>query len=531
MIRKLRAGMMPPPGAKRPEAAALTGLASALEQQIDQAWAAHPNPGRRPFQRLNRVEYRRSVYDLLGLDVDVAAFLPPDTSSNGFDNVADVQASSATLMQGYLRAASRISTLALGDRTASADRSHLPCPAHRVAESPRRGAPIGTRGGVSVVHVFPADGEYSFRAMLQSSSGQLFGSTTRGEQLEVSINGERVALIDIDPRMTEADPNGMNVYSPRVKIKAGAQRISAAFIQRFKAPVDDLIAPIEHTMADGQMGLGFGVTTLPHMLDFNINGPFNVTGVSESPTRQRILSCRPKTASDERGCAARIIRALSAQAYRGPVTGQDFERLMKFYQEGRTGGDFESGIRMALQAILASPRFIFRFEETPARAQPGTPYRIADLELASRLSYFLWGTRAGRGAGRGGHRRQTEIASGLQQQVARMLRDSRSEALSSAVRGAVAPPAGAGQDRSRRAPLSLLRSTRSPRPCGGKRNRSSTTSCARTGACSNCSPPTTPSSTSVSPSTTASRMFPARPSARWRSPTRCVAACSDTAAC
>ncbi len=430
MIRKLRAGMMPPPGAKRPDDATLNAVATSLEQHLDMLWVSAPNPGRRPFQRLNRAEYQRSIHDLLGLDVDVAAFLPPDANSNGFDNVADVQASSATLMQGYLRAASRIASLAIGDRTASATEATYRVP--RTASQMRHveGAPIGTRGGLSVIHVFPADGEYSFRAMLQSSSGQLFGSTTRGEQLEVSINGARVALIDIDPRMSEADPNGMNVYSPRVRIKAGPQRVSAAFVQRFKAPVDDLIAPIEHTMADGQMGLGFGVTTLPHILDFNINGPFNVTGVSDSVTRQRLFQCRPKAATEERACAATIIRALATQAYRGPVSGQDFERLLKFYQQGRAGGDFEAGIRMAVQAILASPGFIFRFEETPSGLAPGTPYRIADIELASRLSYFLWGTVPDATLVALAMDAKLKAPAVVRQQVTRMLADPRSEALS-----------------------------------------------------------------------------------------------------
>ncbi len=223
IIRKLRAGMMPPPGAKRPDEATLLGVAAALETHIDQVAATRPHVGPRPFQRLNRAEYARSIRDLLALEIDVDAFLPPDTSSGGFDNVADVQVSSATLMQGYLRAATRISWLAIGDRNASASEAAYSIP--RTASQMRRvdGAPIGTRGGISVLHVFPADGEYSFRMMLASSSNVLYGSPARGEQIEVSIDGERVALMDVNPRMTESDPNGMNIFTPLVQDPGGTE--------------------------------------------------------------------------------------------------------------------------------------------------------------------------------------------------------------------------------------------------------------------------------------------------------------------
>jgi len=432
IIRKLRAGMMPPPGVKRPDDATLQGVAAALEMYIDAAALARPRPGRRPFQRLNRAEYARSVRELLGFDVDVALFLPPDTVSGGFDNVADVQASSPTVMEGYLRAATRISLLAVGDRHATATEATYRVP--RTASQMRHveGAPIGTRGGISVVHVFPADGEYSFRMMLYSSSGELYGNFRRGEQLEVSINGERVALVDINPRMSEGDPNGMNVYTPRVFVKAGPQRVSAAFIQRFRAPVDDLIAPVEHTLADGQIGLSIGgVTTLPHLMDLNIMGPHSVAGISDNPVRRRIFACRPATEAEETPCARRIVRSLATKAYRRPVNDAEVARLLAFYHQGRKNADFEEGIRMALQAILASPGFLFRFEETPANAEPGRPYRISDIELASRLSYFLWATVPDAelvSAAMDGKLSNPDV---LRQQVTRMLADPRAEALSS----------------------------------------------------------------------------------------------------
>jgi hypothetical protein len=432
MIRKLRLGMMPPPGARRPDATALIAFAESMETRLDRVAALKPNPGRRPFQRLNRAEYAQAVEDLLALDVDVTAFLPADTISAGFDNVADVQNFSATLMEGYLRAASRISSLAVGDPRTGAAEFTVKVP--RTASQMRHveGAPFGTRGGISVMHTFPADGEYSFRMQLHSiPTGQLFGSTVRGELIEVSIDGDRVAVLEINPRMSEADPNGMNIVTPRVHVKAGTQRVSAAFVQRFDAPVDDLMAPQDHTLADTQIGAGFGITTLPHLREFAIGGPFKVTGVSDTASRRKIFTCRPTSAAEEAACSTEILRKLATRAYRGPLTVADVDGLKKFFAKGRQeGGDFESGIRLGLQAILASPRFLFRLEQTPATARPGQNYRITDLDLASRLSFFLWGSLPDaelvKVAGQG----TLHTAPVLAAQVKRMLADPRSEALS-----------------------------------------------------------------------------------------------------
>ena len=309
IIRKLAAGMMPPPAAARPDEAVLTGLTDTLAARIDAVAAANPNPGRRTFQRLNRSEYGRSVRDLLDLEVDIAAFLPPDTLSHGFDNIADVQTLSPTLMEGCLRAASRISTAAVGDRDAAASEATFKVP--RTASQMRHveGAPFGTRGGVSVLHNFPADGEYVFRMMLNGEpTGRLFGTTDAdGEQLEVSIDGERVALLDIDPFISESDPTGLNMQTDPIAVRAGSHRVSAAFIERFAGPVDDLIAPIEHTLADTQIGTAYGITLLPHLRDLSIVGPYRVTGVSETPSRRAIFTCRPTSPDDEMACATRIV--------------------------------------------------------------------------------------------------------------------------------------------------------------------------------------------------------------------------------
>ena len=451
MIRRLRAGMMPPPGARRPDAATVASLVDALETRLDAAAALNPNPGWRPFQRLNRAEYARAVRDLLGIDVDVNAFLPPDTVSGGFDNVADVQTFSPSLMEGYLRAASQISRLAVGDRNASP--TSVTYKIGRTASQMRHveGAPMGTRGGISVVHVFPADGDYVVKVSMHNEPlGGIYGRysmLTMGisEQIEVSVNGERAALLDLNPRMSETDQqngqNGLEIKTPPIHISAGPQRISAAFIQRLDGPVDDLIAPLENTLAD--VNISFGVTALPHMRDVTLLGPTHVTGVSENVSRRRVFSCRPTNRNEEEACAADIIKRLTSQAYRGAATADDLQDAVGFYAQGRKKGDFESGIRMALQSILASPRFLFRLEQAPStgvgqnrRMNASTSaYRISDQDLASRLSFFLWESVPDAELLKAASQGALRTPAGLEKQVTRMLADRRSEALSTRFAG------------------------------------------------------------------------------------------------
>jgi len=431
MIRRLRSGMMPPVGAKRPDQASINGLVTAFETKIDRAAALNPNPGWRPSQRLNRAEYQRAVKDLLAVDVDVNAYLPADTLSDGFDNIADSQTISSTLMEGYLRAASQISRLAVGDRNASPTSATWKVP--RTASQMRHveGAPLGTRGGLSVLHVFPADGEYFFKIMLHMGpTGDLFGGPYRGEQIEVSIDGERAVLMDINPRMNEQDPNGLTMQTPRVNIKAGEHRVSAAFVQRFDGPADDLIMPIEHTLADTNIGEVFGTTALTHLRDFTVNGPLSVTGVSETESRKKIFACRPTSALEESACAADIVRKLALQAYRGTVPADDFKDLMSFYERGRKQGDFESGIRLAVQAILASPRFLFRIEQTPSALKAGQTYRITDHDLASRLSFFIWGSMPDAELLKAASAGTLRTPPVFEKQMKRLLADARSESLS-----------------------------------------------------------------------------------------------------
>jgi hypothetical protein len=432
VIHKLRLGMMPPPGARRPDGDVLTQFAAALETKIDAAAVLHPNPGRRPFQRLNRAEYGRAVHELLDLDVDVNAFLPPDTLSAGYDNIADVQTFSPTLMEGYLRAAGRISTLAVGDRNASPSEATFKVPRTQSQMKHIEGTPWGTRGGIALTYTFPADGDYTFRIMLHGTPvGILFGSVaSRNEQIDLSINGERVALMDIDYKISETDKNGLNLVTPRIHVKAGPQHIAAAFIQKFDGVVDDLVAPIDYTLSDTEYGDNVGITILPHVRDFSITGPFKVTGVSDTPSRRRVFVCRPTSPADEIPCARKILSSLATEAYRRNAANEDVESLMEFYGEARKGHDFEAGIKAALQALLASPKFVFRFESTPAAAKAGQTYRISDIDLASRLSFFIWNTVPDAELVKVASAGTLHTPAVLEKQVRRMLADPKAEAMS-----------------------------------------------------------------------------------------------------
>jgi hypothetical protein len=429
MIRKLRAGMMPPANARRPEPDQIKALYAALETKVDRAAALNPNPGSRPFQRMNRAEYGRAVKDLLGVEVDVAGLLPADTISNGFDNVADSQAFSTTLMESYLRAAAKVTALAIGDKNAPATETNYRVPKTASQLARVDGAPFGTRGGLSTLHTFPADGDYTFKVELHSNAcGVLFGGPNQGEQVEISVDGERKALINIDPKMAETT-TGLSLKTPMIHVKAGEHRVTAAFIKRFEGPVNDLIAPIDHTLADTQIGVAIGITTLPHVKDFSIVGPYNVTGISDTASRRKIFTCRPTSAADEPVCAGRIIRTLASQAFRGPVSERDFSALMKFYSDGRKEGDFEYAISAAIEAILASPQFLFRLESTPQTLRAGQSYRLGDPELASRLSYFIWGSAPDAELTKIAASGRLSAPGVYEKQIARLLADPRSEAL------------------------------------------------------------------------------------------------------
>ncbi|HEX5110023.1 MAG TPA: DUF1592 domain-containing protein [Vicinamibacterales bacterium] len=429
MIRKLRTGLMPPAGAKRPDPKMASAMASVLESAMDRAARANPNPGSRPFQRLSRAEYARSVHELLDVDIDVAALLPPDTLSAGFDNIADAQSFSPAVMEGYIRAASRIVNDALGDPSATPTSITYTVPYTMSQVRRVDGAPMGTRGGISVVYNMPADGEYVFDVRMQAATnGGMIGSRSANEQIEISINGERVALLDLPARMSEASATGLNLRTGRIPAKAGPQRVAAAFLPKFSGLVDDLVAPIEFTLADA---IGAPqLLQLPHLQHLNITGPFTATGVSDTPGRRKVFTCRPAAPSEELTCATSIIRRIGQQAYRRPLNTQDLNGLLALYRDARKGVNFEAGVRTAVQAILASPNFVFRFEPLPQGVASGSNYRLSDLELATRLSYFLWSTGPDAELLAAARDRRLQNPAELEKQTRRMLADPKAEALS-----------------------------------------------------------------------------------------------------
>lgn len=426
MIRKLQAGMMPPPGVPRPDAATYAALTSALESSIDTAAATTRNPGRRTFQRLNRAEYARAIRDLLSLEVNAGNWLPLDRMSANFDNIADEQALSPTLLDAYLNAASAISRMAVGDRNAAPiDQTYTN--AAYVSQHPWdhvEGAPYGTRGGMVVDHVFPTDAEYVFEVMLVS------GDNSRYEDLDISVDGERVALLQYEqgPAAGADGRGGTSMRTEPTVIRAGQHKVAAAFVRRMDGPYEDLIRPHEWSFAGGGAG-GSGITTLPHLRDLIVSGPFRATGLSVTPSRQKIFTCRPTVPSEEPACAREIVSQLAGDAYRRVPAPGEIDRLIPLYERGAAKGGFETGIMAALEAILASPHFIFRLEREPETARPGTPFRVTDADLASRLSFFLWGTPPDKELLTLANRGQLSKPGVLEQQTKRMLADARADAL------------------------------------------------------------------------------------------------------
>lgn len=422
IIRKLRAGQMPPKEMPRDQEM-IDYLVDTLETRLDADARAHKRAGTRPFQRLNRAEYARLVYELLGLTVDPAEWLPEDQMSANFDNIADVQGMSVTLMLSYLTAASDIARRAIGQEDAPAQaKTYSNPPLVSQHEWERvEGAPYGTRGGISVLHSFPADGEYVF------SMGFMSGWGERDHDIDVSVDGERVALVRYGGEIDFQGRKGFPVETDPVFIRAGERRVTAAFIRQMDGPYEDLIRPNDWSLTGTETS--YGTTSPPHLIRMTLEGPYDPVGVSDFPTRQRIFSCRPTSPDEEQPCATEIVTRLAGNAYGRSVGDDDIADLMRFYALGATDGGFEIGIRTALEAILASPHFLFRMEREPSSVRPGDSYRIADIDLATRLSFFLWGTNPDEellALAQSGRLSRTRT---LQTQAERMLADPRSEAL------------------------------------------------------------------------------------------------------
>ena len=430
VIKKLRVGMMPPPGMPRPGGDTLLALVEELEGRLDRAAAANPNPGSRSFQRLNVPEYENSIRELLGLEVDASEYLTPDTKSNNFDNIVDVQLMSPTLIDGFLRAASEISRLAVGDPHSTPKESRFQV-AREVSQTDRiEGAPFGTRGGISLLHNFLADGVYMFAASVFSAGVAAYTGET-WEQLEISLDGERVALLNLDRWQGVGEDNEYvePIWTEPVFVRSGPHQVTAAFVRRYEGPVADLVSPYGMSRiglwAGGQQ---YGIHTLDHLSDFVIRGPYNATGVSETPSRQKIFTCRPLSPTEARPCATEILSRLAAEAFRRPVRGEELNDVMSLYEQGEREGGFEVGVRTGLEYILASPHFVFRFEEAVG-GRAGESYRIGDFDLASRLSYFLWATPPDEELLALARQEKLSDRRVLEAQARRMLADPRSEAL------------------------------------------------------------------------------------------------------
>src|SRR5437667_3681406 len=444
VVRKLRAGMMPPSGIRRPDRETYKGLIAWLENELDRnAGTYTPPPG---LHRLNRTEYANVLKDLLDLDIDPAKYLPSDDSTHGFDNIAGALVVSSTLVEAYVSAAQKISRLAIGE-AATPSLTVYRTPEDTSQDYHIEGLPFGTRGGMLIRHVFPSDGEYQITITPifgDNMSPQGFGSVPC-EKLEVLLDGERIELLDWQGggRTPPANCGGRRVAAVqsgqtgqdlgrtsmkiRISTKAGLHDLGVTFLQTNFAPILDLD---QHFMRDTvQTGPTPGFTYFPHVGTVRIEGPFNATQAEDSPSRHKIFICRPTTAADETACATKIITNLATKAFRRPATSSDVAELVEFYKQGRKESNFDNGIEMALARLLAAPKFIYRIEAEPANVKPGETYRLSDVDLASRLSFFLWSTSPDDELIRVASQGKLKDPAVLEQQVRRMLKHKKAEAL------------------------------------------------------------------------------------------------------
>jgi len=434
VIRKIRAGMMPPPNAPRPPQEQLAALAGYLETSLDRAAVARPRPGRTAMHRLNRAEYANAIRDLLALDVDVAALLPPDDESSGFDNIADVLTVSPSLMERYLSASWNISRMAVGNPNIAPATSVYRVRPDLSQDQHIDGLPPGTRGGILVKHNFPLDGEYNIKVRLWRNTFDLMRGMEDPHDIEVAMDGVRLKLVTAGGRedflkMAE-NPGTFGTdldqrLTIKIPVKAGTHTIWATTVLRSHAARDDMIKPFIRTTIDGLDIMGD-----PSLDRVTIEGPFAATGSGDTPSRRKIFVCKPAAPADEAVCAGKILSTLGRLAYRRPLDKPTLDTLMEFYARGRAGkGSFDSGIESALQFVLASPEFLIRFEADPSNLSPNAAYRLDDIALASRLSFFLWSsipddqllTLAAQG--------KLKDPAVLEQQVRRMLADGRSRSL------------------------------------------------------------------------------------------------------
>jgi hypothetical protein len=420
VVRKLRAGVMPPPGIRRPDFSAYSALTSWLETEIDRKTATKVNPGTKVLHRLNRAEYANAIRDLLDMEIDPASLLPPDESSRGFDNIAGSLALSQPVLEAYGAAAGKVARMAVGYWKTPTVSTYV-LPSDTTQDYHVEGLTFGTRGGMLVNHVFPADGEYQF-AIKSLRNGPFVAD----EKVELTIDGERVHLFDYN-EYTSANSIFADALRLTVAVKAGTRAVGAAFLATNYRPSLDLAKHYARsTLQNVRIA---GITSYPVIGYLKIEGPFTAQRPTDSRSIRKVFTCRPVAPGQEEACAKEIISTLVRRAYRRPSSAEDLEALMGFYQEGRKLGTFEDGIELALRRIISSPQFLVRLEKEPASVARGQTYRINDLDLASRLSFFLWSSIPDDELIKVASQGKLSNPTVLEQQVRRMLADRRSDAL------------------------------------------------------------------------------------------------------
>lgn len=429
VVRKLRGGLMPPPGKPRPDAHALEGLIVGLETELDAAAAARPTPGHVGPHRLNRSEYANAVRDILGIDVDPESLLPKEVESEGFENIAEVLKVSPSFLDQYITAADVLTTRALGDPQAAPESV-----VYRVPETANQskyvpGLPFGTRGGILMRHDFPTDGDYEININGLAGSTYIWGLdypdrvivTLDGEQVFEGRLGGTADLEAADQRMENAVKEiNARFQKLRLRVPAGPHDLGVTFVERSLAESDEIL----HDFAPDT-----GVPRVAKVANVEITGPFNAGPVSETPSRRRILVCRPQNAAEERPCAEQILLQAARKAYRRSVSRDELEGVLAFYEKGRALGSFDKGIQYGLMGILASPKFLYRTERAPESTDVPERFALSDLDLASRLSFFLWSRPPDEALLRAAEAGDLRTAAGLQAQLKRMLADGRSRSL------------------------------------------------------------------------------------------------------
>ena len=439
VIRKLRVGAMPPSGMPKPSQGDVNAFLTSLEASLDRAYAASPNPGHATLHRLNRTEYANSIRDLLALDVDASSLLPPDDESYGFDNNADVLGVSPVLLERYVAASRKVSRMAVGDPTQGAVAQTFRARPDLSQDKRVEGLPLGTRGGLLMHYNFPLDGKYTVKIVLARNTVDVIRGLEEAHQIEILVDGARVFLASVggtsDTEALVKNPAEARMMiearlQARVPVKAGPRAVAVTFRQKDAAEDDYILEPFLRTTLDPVNEAG-----LPHIDEVVISGPYNPTGPGDTPSRRKIFTCVPANASpansgDDVGCAKKILSTLARNAYRRPITPTDMETLLSFYQSGRNqGGSFDAGIERALRLILSSPEFVFRFERDPATVAAGSAYRIDDLELASRLAFFLWSSIPDDELLNLASANKLGDPATLNREIRRMLADPRSQAL------------------------------------------------------------------------------------------------------